>query len=174
MPASVRMVTPGYFAALGLRIADGRAIDDRDRPESPNVVLVNETLARRLWPGGRAVGHRLVVDYSTALTYSYEIVGVVGDVRFGGPRSEPVPEIYFPHAQRSYLILNVVIRSAGDPRTLIPDVRAALKAVDPLKPAHGLYALEDLTGATYARERHAMIALVIFAGTAVFLAVLGV
>ena len=56
--------------------------------------MVNETLARRLWPGQRAVGQQLVVDYSTAGTYPYEIVGVVGDMRFRGPRSEPQPEIY--------------------------------------------------------------------------------
>ena len=86
-------------------------------------------------------------------------------MRFRGPRSEPLPEIYFPHAQRSYLILNVVLKSAGDPRALIPAVRAVLKEVDPQKPAHGLYPLEDLIGATYARDRQAMVALLVFAGT---------
>jgi hypothetical protein len=174
MPASVRMVTPGYFPALSLRIADGRPIDERDRPSSPNVIMVNETLARRLWPGQRAVGRQLVVDYSTAGTYPYEIVGVVGDMRFRGPRSEPRPEIYIPHAQRPYLIMNVVLKTAVDPRALVPSVRAALREIDPHKPAHGLYPLEDLLGATYARDRQAMVTLLVFAGTAVFLAVLSV
>ncbi len=73
LPASVRMVTPGYFPALGLRIAAGRAIDDRDQPTSPRVVMVNETLANRVWPGQPAIGKRLVVDYSTAGTYPYEV-----------------------------------------------------------------------------------------------------
>ncbi len=174
MPASVRMVTPGYFPALGLRIADGRAIDDRDQPASPRVIMVNETLARHMWPGQRAIGQQLVVDYSTAGTYPSEIVGVAGDVRFRGPRSEPQPEIYIPHAQRSYLILNVVLKGAGDPRALIPTVRAVLKDIDPQKPAHGLYALKDLIGATYARDRQAMVTLLVFAATAIFLAVLSV
>jgi putative ABC transport system permease protein len=174
MPASVRMVTPGYVAALGLRIADGRPIDDRDGPTTPRVVMVSETLAARLWPGQRAVGRQLVVDYSTAGTYPYEIVGVVGDLRFRGPRSHPHPEIYIPHAQRSYLVLNVVLKSTGDPRVLIPSVRAALKEIDPQKPAHGITALEDLIGATYARDRQAMLALLVFAAAAIFLAVLSV
>ncbi len=100
VPASVRMVTPGYFAAMALRIVDGRSIDDRDLPASPRVLMVSETLARRLWPGERPVGRRLVVDYSTAGTYPYEVIGVVGDTRFHGPRSEPLAEIYIPHAQR--------------------------------------------------------------------------
>jgi putative ABC transport system permease protein len=174
IPASVRMVTPGYFPALGLRVAGGRAFDDRDHPTAPRVIMINETLADRLWPGQTAVGRQLVVDYSTAGTFPYEIVGIVGDMRFRGPRSEPLPEIYLPHAQRSYLIMNVVIRSAGDPRALIPSVRAVIREVDPLQAAHGLSPLEDLLGATYARDRQAMVALIVFAGTAIFLAVLSV
>jgi predicted permease len=173
-PASVRTVTPGYFPAMKLRIADGRAFDDRDRPTSPRVIMVSETLARRLWPGQRAVGRQLVVDYSTAGTYPYEIVGVVGDTRFRGPRSEPLAEIYFPHAHHPYPVLNVVIRANGDPRAMIPAVRQALKEVDPQKPAHGLNALEDLMGATYARDRQTMVTLLAFALSAIFLAVLSV
>ena len=174
MPAAVRMVTPGYFPALGLRIVDGRAIDDRDQPTSPRVVMVSEALAGRMWPGERVVGKQLVVDYSSAGTYPYQVIGVVGDVRFRGPRSAPLPEIYFPHAQRSYLILNVVIRSDRDPRALIPAVRAVLKDVDPQKPAQGLYPLEDLVSATYTQERQAMVTLLVFAATAIFLAVVSV
>lgn len=174
MPASVRMVTPGYFPALGVRVADGRAFDDSDTPDGARVIMVNETLALRLWPGRRAVGQRLVVDYSTAGTYPYDVVGVVGDTRFKGPRSDPQPEIFFPHAQRPYLILNVLVRSERDPRALMPVVRDALREVDSQKPAQGLYALEDLLGSTYARDRQAMVTLAVFAGTAIFLAVLGV
>jgi ABC-type antimicrobial peptide transport system permease subunit len=122
----------------------------------------------------RRVRKRLVVDYSTAGTYPYDVIGVVNDIRFRGPRSTPLAEIYLAHAQRPYLIQNVVIRGAGDPRLLVPAVRDAMKTIDPQKPPHGLYALEDLVGATYSRDRQAMITLLLFAGTAVFLAVLGV
>jgi putative ABC transport system permease protein len=172
--ASVRMVTPGYLRALGLRVVDGRAIDETDAPAAPRVLMVSQTLASRLWPGGTAVGKRLVVDYSTAGTYPYEIVGVLNDVKFRGPRSTPLAEIYLPHAQRSYLILNVVVKSAGDPRALIPAVRQAMKSIDPQKPAQGMYPLEELIGATYARDRQVMVTLLLFAGAAVFLAVLSV
>ncbi len=174
MPASVRIVTPGYFAVLELRVAEGRAFDETDQPASPSVIMVNETLARRLWPGERPVGRRLVVDYSTAGTYPYEVVGVVGDVRFAGPRSAPAPEIYLPHAQRSYLVQNVVVKTQGDPRALIATVRRVLHEIDPQKPAHGIQALTDLVGATYAREREAMVTLLVFAAMAIFLSVLSV
>jgi putative ABC transport system permease protein len=172
--ASVRMATPGYFPALGLRVQAGRAFDNRDHPTAPRVVMVNEALARRLWPGAAAVGRQLVVDYSTAGTFPYEVVGVVGDMRFGGPRSEPRLEIYLPHEQRPYLILNVVLKATGDPRALIPAVRAALREIDPQKPAQGLYPLADLVGATYARDRQVMATLLVFGGAATFLAVLSV
>jgi putative ABC transport system permease protein len=173
-PAAVRMVTPGYFNTMGLTIADGRPIDDSDSPKSTRVLMVSQTLARRLWPDQSAVGKQLMVDYSTAGTYPYQIVGVVGDLRFRGPRSEPLAEIYLPHAQRSYLVMNVVVKTAGDPRGLISAVRSTLKSVDPQKPAQGIYALEDLIGASYARDRQAMITLVVFAAAAIFLAILSV
>ncbi len=79
-----------------------------------------------------------------------------------------------PHAQRSYLILNVVIKSAGDPRALIPAVRAVLRDVDPQKPAHGISQLSELLGATYARDRQAMVMLLVFAGAATLLVVMSV
>jgi putative ABC transport system permease protein len=173
-PASVRMATPGYFRTMGLPITDGRAFDERDSPEAPGVVMVSETLARRVWPGQTPVGKQLVVDYSTAGTSAYEVVGVVGDVRFRGPRSEPLPEIYLPHAQRSYLILNVVVKAAGDPRALMPAVRAAFRDLDPQKPAQGQYAMADLIAATYTRERQMMLILGVFAMAATFLATLGI
>jgi putative ABC transport system permease protein len=173
-PASVRMITPGYVEAMGLRLIAGRAFDDRDSPLAPRVLMVSETLATRFWPGQSAVGKQLMVDYSTAGTYPSEIVGVLGDVRFRGPRSAPLAEIYAPHAQRPYLIMNVVVKAAGDPRALVGPVRAALKEVDPLKPAHGLYPLEDLVGATYARDRQVMVALLMFAAAAIVLALLSV
>lgn len=174
VPAAVRMVTPGYFPALRLEIAAGRPFDVRDHPDAPPVVMVSETLANRLWPGQSAVGQNLVIDYSTVGTYPYEVVGVVGDVRFQGPRSEPRAEVYLPHAQRSYLIMHVAIRTVGDPRALIPAVRAALRDIDPQKPAYGLTPLEDLVGATMVRDQQTMVALLAFAAAAVFLAMLGV
>jgi len=174
LQAAVRMITPGYIETLGLQLVEGRAIDTRDSPKAPPVLMISRTLAASLWPGQSAVGKQLVVDYSTAGTYPYEVVGVIGDLRFRGPRSEPLSEIYLPHAQRSYLILNVVVKAGGDPRRLIPSVREAMRTVDAQVPAQGMYALEDLLGATYARDRQAMLTLLMFAGAAILLAVLSI
>lgn len=171
--ATVRVITPGYLETLGLQLVDGRAIDDRDTPQSPRVIMVSRTLASTLWPGESAVGKQLVIDYSTG-TYPYEIVGVIGDLRFRGPRSQPGLEFYLPHAQRTYLILNVVVKTAGEPRQLMPAVREAMTSVDPHVPAQGMYPLAELLGATYARDRQAMITLLVFAAAAMALAVLSI
>src|SRR5204862_1605078 len=112
-------------------------------PKSPPVLMVSETLAARMWPGQSSVGKQLVVDCAAG-AYPCEVGGVVGDIRFRGPRSEPAAEFYQPHAQRPYLILNVVLKTTGNPRALIPQVRAALMSIDPQKPAQGLYPLDDL------------------------------
>ncbi len=98
----------------------------------------------------------------------------MNDVRFGGPRREPRQEIYLPHAQRPYLVMNVAVRGSGDPRYLAPAVREVLRELDPKKPAHGLHSLEDLLGATYARDRQAMLVLSSFAAVAVVLSLLGI
>jgi len=172
--AWVRMVTTDYFRTLGMRLVSGRAFDGRDAPHAPRSVILSEGLARRLYAAGDAVGRRLVVDYSSSGTYPYEVVGVVGDVRFASPRDQPRLEIYLPHAQRPYLVMNVALRSSGDPRLLAPAVRQVLHELDPAKPAHGLYDLEDLVGATYARDRYVMLLLSSFAAVAVLLALVGV
>jgi putative ABC transport system permease protein len=172
--ARVRMITPEYLEALRIPVLAGRTFGDADAPGAPNVVAVNEHLARALWPGESAVGKSLVVDYSTSGTYPYEVVGVVGDVRFGGPRSEPQDEIFFPHAQRSYLVLNVAVRAPGAAPTLAADVQRVLHEIDPQKPAHGVLRLSDLLGATWVRERRAMQLLVAFAAVACLLSALGV
>jgi putative ABC transport system permease protein len=173
-PAWVRVITGHYFRTLGLRILEGRGFDERDGPQSPNVVILSQGLARRLWPAGGAVGRRLMIDYSTAGTYPYDVVGVVNDVRFGGPRTEPRQEIYLSHPQRPYLVMNVAVRGSGDARYLAPAVREVLRALDPRKPAHGIHSLDDLLGATYARDRQAMLVLSAFAALTVLLSLLGV
>ncbi|HET9315664.1 MAG TPA: ABC transporter permease, partial [Vicinamibacteria bacterium] len=170
----VRMVTPRYFETLGIRLLEGRAFDGRDGPGAARTVILGRSLARALWPDGRAVGRRLVVDYSQAGTDPYDVVGVVDDVRFGGPRQDPRLELYLPHAQRPYLVMNMAVRAKGDPRHLAPAVRAVLRELDPTMPPQGLHTLADLLGATYARDRQAMRVLSAFAVAAALLALLGV
>lgn len=172
--ADVRMVMPDYFRTLGIRVMRGRTFEAQDSPESPRVIMVNEALAQRLWPGEEAVGKQIVVDYSTTGTYPYRVVGVVGNVRFYGLRSEPQPEVFLPHAQRSYLVMNIALRTAGDPRPLVPAVRAAVLAADPGQPPQSIKTLEELVGDTLAPDRLITGLIGAFSGTALLLAMLGI
>jgi predicted permease len=171
--AWIRVITPGYLDALRIPLVAGRAFAAQDAPGGKPVLAVSQGLARQLWPSGDAVGQTLVVDYSTAGTYPYEVVGVVADVQFRGPRSEPLPEVYFPHDQKPYLILNVAVRSATSDPLPPAELRRVLREIDPQKPAQGVHRLSDLLGATFLLERRAMQLLTAFAALACLLSGLG-
>ena len=173
--ADVRMATPGYFETLGMTLSKGRGFSNEvDTPTSPKVVIVNESLARRIWPDENPVGERLVIDYSTSGTYPYEVVGVVRDVRYYGLRTGARAELYLPHAQRSYLIMNVAVRTVGEPERSIAGVRNALLEVDPYQPAHSITPLSRLVSKSVSRERFAMQLIGGFAAVTLVLALLGV
>ncbi|HXV64499.1 MAG TPA: ABC transporter permease [Vicinamibacteria bacterium] len=172
--ADIRMATPGYFPTLGISVLRGRAFDDTDTPDSSKVVMVNEILARQIWPGEDPIGKRLVIDYSTAGTYPYEVVGMVNDVRFYGLRSMPRAELYLPHAQRSYLIMNIAVRTEVEPEALVPDLRRAVLEVDPMQPAYGVMPLRELVRSSVARDRFAMVLIGSFGVLALALALLGI
>lgn len=171
--ADIRMATPGYFETLRIPIRQGRGFSVEDGPESRKVVMVSEGLASQVWPNEDAVGKQLVIDYSTAGTYPFEVVGVVSDIRFHGLRATPRPELYLPHAQRSYLIMNMAVRAERDARALAADLHRAVLSVDPAQPAQGAYALSELVAGSIRRDRLAMLLMGSFAAVAMVLSMLG-
>jgi len=171
--ADIRIVTPGYLETLEIPVLRGRSIDRRDTRDSEPVLLVNETLARRLWGSEDPLGQSLVLDYAAAGDYPYRVVGVTADVRFYGPRSEPRGEIYLSHPQIPYLILNVAVRTAGDPAGLTEAIRSAVLALDPEQPVHSITPLSRWTEDTMERERISAALMTAFAAMALLLSALG-
>ncbi|HSR67603.1 MAG TPA: ABC transporter permease [Acidobacteriota bacterium] len=172
--ADVRMATPGYFQTMGISLLRGRTFEPSDAPDAPRVVVINESLARQAFAGRNPVDQNLVIDYSTAGTYPYRVVGVVNDLRFYGIRSQPRPEVYLPHAQRSYLMMNMAVRTAVDPQALVADLRQAVLDVDPMQPAYGVIPLKDLVADSVSRDRFALILIGAFGVVALVLALLGI
>jgi putative ABC transport system permease protein len=170
--ASIRMATPGYFGTLGLPVMAGREFTDRDDADAPRVVIVNQTLARNAWGAENPVGHNLVVDYQRG-PYPYEVVGVVRDAR-DGPRSEPSPEIFIPHAQNPYLVMNLVVRTTIDPEALARAACARALAVDPDQPVHSVTTMERLLDDTMQQDRFAMLFVGLFAAAGLVTAATGV
>ncbi len=122
------LVGAGYFRTLGIPIVEGRGFDARDEaPGAAPVAVVNETLARRLWPGGDALGHTL---QPTGGPPSARIVGVARDIKYYTLGEEPRPYVYAPAAPFGAGALTVHVRTAGDPAPLLPALRAAAVALD--------------------------------------------
>ena len=160
--ASIRMATPGYFATLGLPLVAGREFTDRDDADAPRVVIINQKLARAAWGTDNPVGRNLVLDYQRG-AYPYEVVGVVHDARSDGPRSEPVAEIFIPHAQNPYLVMNVIARTTLDPVAVAQTARAYALRVDPDQPVHSVTTMDQLLGDAVQLDRFAMLLITLFA-----------
>ncbi len=160
--ANIRMATPGYFGTLGLPVLAGREFTERDDADAPKVVIVNQKLATSTWGSDDPIGRNLVLDYQQG-PYPYEVVGVVRDDRHKGPRSEPVPEIFIPHAQNPYLVMNVIARTTLDPSTVAQTARATALRVDPDQPVHSVTTMEQLLGDAVQLDRFAMLLITLFA-----------
>ncbi len=174
--ASMRMVTPGYVDAMGLRLVEGRGFTDQDRAGSPVVVLVNEALSRQ-YLGGNAVGRRLQDLFGGETA---EIVGLVGDVRHGGLDREAAPEMYVALAQVPARMpaggpsASLVVRTAGDPLQLVPFLRSAVLDIDPDLPLDNVMTMEQRLSASVAEPRFYALLLGMFAALALTLAVVGI
>ena len=170
--ADIRMATPGYFDVLRMTLRRGRAFTDADDERAPRVVVVNETLARQAFGSGDAVGRRLMLDYMGG-AYLYEIVGLVGDARFGSVKAAPRPELFIPHAQNPYLDLTVVVRARGDAASMVARVRQEIAAIDPRQPAHAVATMEELVRRSTAADRFGAALLLGLAALALVLAATG-
>ena len=171
--ANVRMATPEYFTTLGLPLVAGREFSAQDTVDAPRVIIVNESLARTIWQGKDPVGRTLVLDYQGGPT-ERQVVGVVRDARYRGPRSNPEPEIFIPHAQNPYLVMNVVVRTALDPSALSQTARAQAMKVDPEQPVHSVTTMERLLDDTMQQDRFAMLFVALFAAAGLMTAATGV
>jgi putative ABC transport system permease protein len=163
-------VSPGYFRTLGVTLVEGRDLSERDAAGTPPVAVINETLARRLWPGERAVGQRVVLPREAR---ALEVVGVVSDFpkRAGSP--ETGPEIYWPYRQQPRWAFYVVARSNLSADALVAPLRSRLAGLDPdLAPAR-VSTLESLRSRATRADRFAAVLLGLFAGCALLLAALG-
>lgn len=122
-------VEPGFFETMATPILRGRPIDNRDTEKSPRVIVVNETLARRLFPEGSAIGRHVRMYAETGPMA--EIVGIARDGKYADASEPPKPYMYIPYAQDSQPRMTLFIYTAGEPAALAAPVRAEVKALDP-------------------------------------------
>ena len=180
--ARVNVVSPGYFDVMRLRLRSGRAFTGLDGAESPLVLVVNETLARELFGGEPAVGRRLLpVGAGPA---PWEVIGVVADVRYTGLAiDESQAEAYVPLHQLEHAGLLVgmssftsvvTVRTTGDPAAVVPFLREAVAAANPVASIDDLMTMEARLSAAVAQPRFYAACVGFFAGLALFLAAFGI
>jgi putative ABC transport system permease protein len=169
--ANYRVASPGYFESLGIPLRRGRAFTEQDTPASPMVAVVDEAFARRYLPGVDPVGQ--AIDIGNGVDGFYEIVGVVGDVRYGGLESTANPTMYVPFRQDVFSSMWVVVGTAGDPAALGPTARSLLRELDPQLAAYLMSPLADVVSESLGQRRFSMLLLVLFALIALFLAAVG-
>jgi predicted permease len=175
-----RGVTSDYRASLGLRLIDGRDLSPADATGELRAALINETAARRYWPGKTAVGARLQPDDGDDRLV--EIVGVISDTRHFGLTQEPQPEFYLPISQVSPFVwritdrsLTMVLRSEGrDPVALIAPLRTIVRQLDPELPVYAVRSMEEVVADSTTAPRNFSALLSAFSAIALILASVGV
>jgi predicted permease len=166
----ITAVSPGYFLAIRQTILDGRDFNGHDDIQAPLVAIVNQTMARRRWPQGTAVGKRVSLNNGTAWT---QVVGVVADVREYGLDRPPKEELYIVSNQNGSAG-NLVVRAMGDPSSIRDAVRAAIHKVDSGLAVDRVETIEDLRADSVAAPRTMTMLLALFAGLAVLISASGI
>jgi predicted permease len=168
-----RIVTPDYFRAMSIPLRRGRTFDARDRAGTLDVVVVNETVARRLWPGVDPIGQTVMVPDWMQPSPTV-VVGVVADTRHHDLAREPEPEIYRPAYQTYWPFFGVVVRTQIAPELLAATIRDVAARLDRGVPISAIRPLDELAAQTWAWRRSSMAIMAIFAGAACLLAFVGV
>jgi predicted permease len=161
-----------YFHTLRIPVRRGRLFNANDVPGSPPVIVINEPMAQRFWPGSDPVGQRIRFD---ARQHWLTVVGVVGDVRPGGPRDENGVLLYFRSLRQEGYSSNetIAVRTATDPRPMLPMLKEAVAGLDPRLPVDGIAMVEDMMAHTLEVPRFSLMLMTLFAGAAILLAATG-
>ena len=169
------MVSPDYFQAAGIPLLAGRAFGENDTKNSPSVVIVNETLARRYWPARQAVGKRLSRETDKdAQPLWLEIVAVAGDTRDVSLTTLPKAEIYLPSSQAASTSMNILVRAKADTTALEPALRDAVWSVDRDQPVQSMATLDQAVAHSEAEPKFHTLLLGIFAALGLAITLVGI
>jgi putative ABC transport system permease protein len=170
-----RRAVHNYFRAMGIPILRGRGFTDQDGPNAPPVIVINQTMARKLFPGEDPVGRRIRTTATgpTAPPPS-TVIGVIGDVRHSGLEAEPAPEMYIWYLQNPPTNPFIVVRAAGDAASLATAVRAQVQAVDKNIAAYDIRPMAQVRSESVAERRFVLLLVAAFGVLALVMAAVGV
>jgi putative ABC transport system permease protein len=175
--ASVSVVTPAYFRAMGIPLFAGRDFEERDGFQAPRVAVVNRAFVSRFFPGEDPLGKRVYVGWGFSLGRTvppeFEIVGVVGDTRHGALHEPPRHTVFLSHAQEPGFMASLVVRTSGDPLAAAVAVRQQIRSVDPDQGVLSVRPMEGVLTDSIARPRVQAMLVGAFAVLALAMACLG-
>src|SRR5262249_6754200 len=152
--ADSRVVTPEYFKAMKTALIAGRFFNDSDvaanKEYGARVAIIDETLARRLWPNADPIGKKASFGRFPKDPKGFEIVGVVKHIRHHRLNADVREQVYFPHAQMPFRSLTLVVRTASNPLSMIGAVRKAVSELDKDQPVYRIRTMEELVGTALA------------------------
>ncbi len=166
------VTSPNYFQAMRIPLLKGRLFTDRDNFGAPNVSVINEAFARRVWPNQDPLGKRIQIGWPTSNWLT--IVGVVGDVKHEGLDQAPMLQAYVPYLQGLEPAMTLVVRTQTNPLNLVNDVRNQILAVDKDQPVFNVKPLAEVRSESVLQKRLTMIMLALFAAVALILACVGI
>jgi putative ABC transport system permease protein len=171
--ADIRPVNSNFFRTMGIPLRMGREFTERDIIEDgANVIIINETMARRFWPNENPLGRRIRINRPEE--QPDEIIGVVADVKLHDFETEVVPTIYWPHHRWPFGFAAILVRTAVDPMSLNSAVTREIHSLDPELSIADVRMMDQVLWSSVARPRFYMLLLTIFAGVALFLAIIGI
>ena len=168
----VHWASPTYFRTMRIPLLRGRWFSESDRKGGPKVVVINETAARRFWPGEEAIGHLIGVGQGGM--DQAEVIGVVGDVRYGQMDEMPQPDVYISYLQSPRWGMLVNVRADGNPTALTEAIRREVHALNRDLPLFDVKTMEERIREGTAKARFSAILLAVFAGMALILSAVGI
>jgi putative ABC transport system permease protein len=166
----IEAISPQWFETMRVPLLAGRLFTAADDGQAPKVVIVNQTCARRFWPGQNPIGKTFIVGRGPG---SSQVVGVAADVRNHGLSDDTQPQLWLPFKQLPWTEMNLLVRTAVPPLQMASAVRAQISAVDPDQPVTTVQSVDDLMDAGRAQPRFTMVLLAVFSITALALAAIG-
>lgn len=168
-------VTPGYLTAMEISLKHGRTISNHDTDESPKVALINQRMADQLWPNQDPLGRRIKFPGSESNPQPWRtIVGVVNDVSHYSLDKAPPMQLYLPHSQFPTSFDTIVVKTEGDPYSVLGAVRREILAIDKDQAVYNVVTLAELHRDSISLRRFLMLLLIVFAGLTLTLAAVGI
>jgi len=177
--ATFNPVSWDYFQTIGARPVSGRGFTAQDDQDHPGVGIVNESFARKYFPNEPALGQRLNLNapariWNNQRLTSFEIVGIVGDVKSAGLTAATDPTYYVPASQAPLQNMTVLVRTSSEPTALVPALRSAVLAIDPSQPITSVVTMEKVVADSIAQPRLSMMLMGLFGILALLLATVGI